>query len=266
MRRIYILFALFVLAWAPANAQIDFKTDYNASSVEYLGLKGAVREVADSMPGAMIRIQQFDRKGMLSKYMAVPLNRAIKNWADTIDYQYSEQGRMLSESRSHTGTVIRYDYNADSSACTRIFEEHGRATQRLVDSFDTHNRLLRTVLVDNIFHFEYNAAGQLHKTITTSDDGGFTKLMDSTLFVYNTKGQLARRNMYDNSGLLFQYWTYRYDANGNTVQEILFDPQEQEIRRNEFKYRYDAKGNWIEKSETKDGRGPFLLYRRVEYY
>lgn len=256
--------------------KLEFTNKFNKEVRTKAGIKNIVLEYfhyyQNPIPGrkdtlkvvqANCKIFNYNKQGLLTqKWIAYKTDTAINieylydsndnlikvletNLVDKTSSEYyfiyDEKWNLLRKSSIYSGNYLTL-YNYDSLG--RISEElmvkedilNGKKKYSyLKNSLLESSILIKAPDVNSLITYQYNNKNQLSNMSVNST---FTNRKDSSLFVYNKKGDLIEK----------KYTT----SKGNNITK--------------FKYSYDNNDNWIKKIEYVNGKIFNEITRDIQYY
>jgi hypothetical protein len=186
---------------------------------------------------------------------------------------YDDNGNITEESIYNSSGILEskysYKYGAKGDMTEQnIYNSEGNKSGTELYSYDDNGNKTE----ENI----YNSTGDLtdsHKFVSDKDENGNLVIKD----IFKTEdGEYTEWQKFDAAGNKIEegsgrtegknntVTTFKYDGNGNAVEEYCNDP-EQYIK---YQYEYDSRGNWIKKIvfEKKVGIPQLLTERKIIYF
>lgn len=159
------------------------------------------------------------------------------------------------------GNAYRYevDNNADGVLDEVWYDYYDSNGTWLKQEFDNYNDGELDRIVTNF----YNSAGYLirQETYYAVDDS-----VDVDYLTYNASGDLIKEEFdYYSDGVIDEYWTYEYDAQGRQIKETyVFIPLD-EVEVSYFTY-HDPSGFWTQRDYDIDNNGgiDYVIYCEIE--
>ena len=149
---------------------------------------------------------------------------------------------IYNEDQSLRGKEV-YDYNADSK--NPIGSKY----------YDQQGALLST--------YKYTFKDSL-KVESKGFEGDTDALLRIERFLYDDKGNMVRKSIYDASEIIQRSFLFGHDAYGNEVKMVLLDGNDEEVLSESYEIVTRAEtGEWIEKwGYVNDNSAPSTFYHK----
>ncbi|CAG7648207.1 hypothetical protein PAESOLCIP111_05552 [Paenibacillus solanacearum] len=193
-----------------------FDYDYIGNAVQAIDGKAQRTKYTYDILGRLTSVEDAKNQKMNYSYnFADKLTQIQYPDLTVVLNQYDELGRLIQKT-DQEGAIEKYFYDANNNLVTRI----DRKNQTTLNTFNSRNRLTKSVVGSEIVEYDYDNAGR--RTLLKDATG-------STQYLYNTIGQLATVTFPDGKTM-----NYTYDLQGNRKQ--MTDPF-----HNVTVYDYDQK-------------------------
>jgi len=271
MRKL-LFFAVFGCFCINLYSQLDYKL----SDMDIKGSVSFMTEKEFQVKGADYSLQtEIRRSAFAFNKNGCKIEEEYSTPEGEVAYQgvfkYSENGNIVEEKISNfeVGENFIKTYDIGKSAISVNIQE-GSAQPTLLAKYiiDSKNNVTKRTDYNNsggtfrVLDYLYDASGKI--TSETQQMPGSEKL--TFKYLYNSKGQLEKKQEVNNTGAVTYTQSYTYDEKGSIATETSFyvdDPQKLLIS---YKYIYDDKGNWIEKQEYMDGNLFSVVKREIAYF
>ena len=100
--------------------------------------------------------------------------------------------------------------------------------------------------------------------------------ISKTLRVRDSDGHCLEEKVFRQDGLLTNKYTYKYDAEGNRIEDVEFPGEdEEEVYKNSYSYEFDDIGSWIKQTRLSISPDPkkypdyqpgTVIYRNIKYW
>lgn len=219
-----------------ANGNLTSETDALGNTVYYLYTpEGWLKKVIKA-DGAEITFE-YDKIGNLltqhagdeytisSDYNELGQITKVSSEAGTIEYQYNEQGYLISV-KNASGETLSYTYDQYGNKESMTYPD-GRTVWY---TYDAMNRMVSVKGLDGeITQYTYDVAGRRIKTENSTL---------TTIYEYDIVGNLIRQ---ETSGISSIAFSYSHNKNGYITKEI----REENGETTESHYGYDALGQLV---------------------
>ncbi len=243
--RVLALLASAGLLWVATPSVAAGKSD-----LDQLELVGSVRTVVTKHP-QLKTTHQFDRDGRLTALELVPAKEAD---AARYAYQYDQQGRLIEEQAfTPDGKVefrkhFRYGMDDQGRLSVQIAAtEEGTLAHAAFYLYDSRGILHEEVMITGQGIAEkslYDVRGGLvyHARYFQS------RLVLEATHLYGPLGRLKESRFYAGDGMLMRKDLFRYDPNGNRVEQSSEFYRQAHLKRSVVSYEFDHAGNWVKET------------------
>ncbi len=169
----------------------------------------------------------YDKEG---KQISQKGYREDKSLYETILYKYDNKGNKIEMDYYNPADVL---FRKDSYK----YNDKGYQTEWITSAFNGEQYLKRT--------YFYDKEGHKVKEFHYDKDGFFVKY----LYLYDTKGNLNETREYIRERNQGYKWKYKYNNQGDIIEEILLKTDNTMFYRHTFDYLYDKQGNLVNKTE-----------------
>jgi len=232
------------------------------------------RFVSTSNEQGNVTTYTYDDKGYLIKYETTE-----KGLVSPCEYLYDTDGNLLRVTEPD-GVVEQYSYDANGNRVAKIRYQVDKELYREEYAYDEHNRRISQTTTDDSgtdeYRWEYDAAGNLIKSITWLSDGYWQEIAVR----YDDKGNKIWAHNKDSRGMDNEM-QYEYDAAGRCTLENYvgrgtvertYDQQgrltfQKTMQGSTTEYTYDGQGRLVlEKTTPASADSPIRETRTTYTY
>ncbi|WP_339697466.1 hypothetical protein [uncultured Roseivirga sp.] len=188
------------------------------------------------------------------------------------DFKYNSKGQIVENNRitEADGYSYKKAYQYDQSGnLLEIVNTQTKATlnTKTVYSYNENNLPIEEITFDYKGNVEFRTVMKYNERNTLIEKWEYLRDGTREHYKFNDKGLPVENYTYYEEGDIYDYKaTYKYDANGNSIQYITYEYDGAIHEKSEYKYFYDDQSNWIKQIEYKDEK-PYLIYERdIRYY
>jgi hypothetical protein len=280
MKNLYYFFLLLVILSGCNSAE-------KKNHLKELGLKGKVKSIHEVRYNAVEKFGQIE-KGDIVRGPGVEkmyIFNELGNKIEVIDYtsyrtpllkwvyNYDDKNRLIEQDQislwdsiylSYKWKMI-YDLNDKLSEINYFTPEGSLDGKRLYKYSNEGNKIEEQA---------YNKEGALEFCIFQKFDRlknpieeGYTEGLDTTKSTSKyLNGFPVEKVMLDSEGEASYYWKYKYDKNGNIIEERQHDKNGRMTTKTTYTYEYDNENNWTKQIIYVNGKSKIVISREIEYY